>query len=1056
MGVFNGTTGLDLFTGSSAADAFRFENGELQSADVVNGGGGVDTLEFLTGNSGITSLLLNAASFTNVRQIEKIVVRDDVLTSDITITNTLVSRSGFVNSAAAAYDFTVTTGLGAETINVSNVAVAYNVLVDAGGGDDILTGGKSNSHYVGGNGVDLFRAGLGAEVFEGGTTYNASGLDSDTVEGTAAAINGDTYYGRTAAALFDGDAFDAIRLTNGGTFAFTQSGFEWLTLYNATNAVTVTLLQQNFDFTVTGGSAADTVHIAETAGYVAGATHVVLNGNGGADHLYGSSHDDVINGGAASDYIEGGNGADTITGGAGADIMLGGDGGDTYLAVGSTDAIGESAEDSGVDRVETTVRTYTLANNVEELVYTSNLSSTLTANSTGNTITGGGGADAVYALGGDDIVHAGNGNDTVEGGDGDDDLYGEEHSDTLRGNADQDNLYGGRGDDLLYGGTGHDHLAGGDGDDLLDGGDGVDYAVYTGETVGLTIDMSLLTQQVLQGIFHDTLAGIEYIRGSDGDDVFHADPLHEIIFYGGLGYDLLDYSSYASAINFTLSTDAEEVHTGSGNDTIDHVANMEAGAGDDLMYDDDAIASQVFHGDAGSDTVSYEHDGSLVLQTELTVDLANDANNSGWASLDKYSSIENAIGNDTTEDTIWGNDADNHLVGLGGDDSLVGGLGNDTLEGGDGFDQLLGDAGNDIIRPGVGVFELIYGGADTDTLDYSDTAFGVVITACSDVYGVQQIGGGAAAGDGIEGIENITGSLAGDVLTGDGAANVLDGNNGNDVLAGMGGADTLSGGQGSDTVSYAGSANVVTVNLVTQTASGGDATGDVISGFENVTGGAGADTLTGDSGNNVIEGGAGADVLDGGGGINTLSYRTATGNVSVSLHGGTATGNDAAGDFFANFTNISGSDFDDTFTGDAGDNEIRGEAGDDRLTGGNGSDSLYGGTGADTFRYLGLSHSAAGAGDHIFDFNQAEGDRIDLSAIDAVVGGTDSAFVFTGNGGTDPFTHTAGELRWTDLVGVKVVYLDGDGDGSADTEIILSETGNGANVGTLTVADFIL
>ncbi|MCA9788220.1 MAG: hypothetical protein KC462_00530, partial [Cyanobacteria bacterium HKST-UBA05] len=59
-----------------------------------------------------------------------------------------------------------------------------------------------------------------------------------------------------------------------------------------------------------------------------------------------------------------------------------------------------------------------------------------------------------------------------------------------------------------------------------------------------------------------------------------------------------------------------------------------------------------------------------------------------------------------------------------------------------------------------------------------------------------------------------------------------------------GGADTLTGGTGTDTLDYSADAAGVTINLSTNSASGGDAAGDTISGFENVIGGTGDDTLS--------------------------------------------------------------------------------------------------------------------------------------------------------------------------------------------------------------------
>ena len=84
----------------------------------------------------------------------------------------------------------------------------------------------------------------------------------------------------------------------------------------------------------------------------------------------------------------------------------------------------------------------------------------------------------------------------------------------------------------------------------------------------------------------------------------------------------------------------------------------------------------------------------------------------------------------------------------------------------------------------------------------------------------------------------------------------------------------LAGGDGTDTLSYASDTAGVTVNLGTNTASGGHAAGDSISGFENL-GGAGNDTPTGDDGANVIDGGAGKDSLTGGAGADVFVIDTA-------------------------------------------------------------------------------------------------------------------------------------------------------------------------------------
>ena len=98
----------------------------------------------------------------------------------------------------------------------------------------------------------------------------------------------------------------------------------------------------------------------------------------------------------------------------------------------------------------------------------------------------------------------------------------------------------------------------------------------------------------------------------------------------------------------------------------------------------------------------------------------------------------------------------------------------------------------------------------------------------------------------IFGIENVIGSRYEDNITGD---------SGNNVIEGGAEGDTLTGGGGNDTVSYKSSNAGVTVDLSDNSASGGHAASDTISGFANIIGSSRADTLTGDGSPNVIEGG---------------------------------------------------------------------------------------------------------------------------------------------------------------------------------------------------------
>ena len=262
----------------------------------------------------------------------------------------------------------------------------------------------------------------------------------------------------------------------------------------------------------------------------------------------------------------------------------------------------------------------------------------------------------------------------------------------------------------------------------------------------------------------------------------------------------------------------------------------------------------------------------------------------------------------------------------GGDDDDDSGDGrinyfeNTTIQTGN---TLNGGAGNDTLVSGAAA-DVMDGGTDTDTVDYSasnaavnvnlDTGAGtgghaqgdsytnieaVIGSAYDDtVYGTDTGGVTVDLGAGNDTFDNdmgdatqtdsIDGGAGNDTIyTGDGADSLF-GGSGNDSLYGESGDDTLSGGSGSDalygasgtdTAAYADSDAGVTVDLGSSSASGGHATGDVLSSIENLTGSGFGDTLTGDSGANVLSGlggadflygGAGNDTLDGGAGIDSL------------------------------------------------------------------------------------------------------------------------------------------------------------------------------------------
>jgi subtilisin-like proprotein convertase family protein len=130
---------------------------------------------------------------------------------------------------------------------------------------------------------------------------------------------------------------------------------------------------------------------------------------------------------------------------------------------------------------------------------------------------------------------------------------------------------------------------------------------------------------------------------------------------------------------------------------------------------------------------------------------------------------------------------------------------------------------------------------------------------------------------------------------------------------------------------------------------------------------------------------------------------------------------------------LSGSDDIDRINGFAGNDTMRGWLGNDVLIGGPGRDTMYGGPGRDIFDFNAVTESRVGVQrDTIADFSHV--DDIDLRTIDAQTGPGNQAFRFIG---TQAFSSTKGELRYSDQGAQCLVQGDTNGDGRADFEIMV-------------------
>lgn len=232
----------------------------------------------------------------------------------------------------------------------------------------------------------------------------------------------------------------------------------------------------------------DTVQASVSWTLGANLENLVLTGVSAIDGT-GNDLRNFITGNAASNVIDGAAGADSMSGGDGSDTYYVDDAGDNVIETNSEKMSG------GVDSVHSSLATYTLTSNVENLYLDGNAAANGIGNALDNTLFAGAGDNVLDGRDGNDTVSferalagitvtlstsaqqntVGSGLDSVKNIEN---LTGSVYADTLSGNSGANVLNGGAGDDTLVGGAGNDRLIGGQGTDTLTGGTGADTYVF--------------------------------------------------------------------------------------------------------------------------------------------------------------------------------------------------------------------------------------------------------------------------------------------------------------------------------------------------------------------------------------------------------------------------------------------------------------------------------------------------------------------------------------------------------------------------------------------------
>ncbi len=758
----------DALSGSGNAAANRLTGNALDNLltglegnDVLNGAAGIDTL---IGGAGNDVYVID-----NALDIIHELAGEGTDSAQSTVSFSLAAEvENLVLTGSAAIDG------GGNTLNnrltgnaADNTLQGFegNDILDGRAGIDILAGGAGNDSYYIDNAADFIveLEGEGADAAISSVSYVlADHVEKLTLSGTAA-IDGsgnagaNVLIGNAAGNRLDGLGGDDLLDGKAGADVLAGGAGNDVYVVDQAGDTVIELADEGIDTVQSAGAWILGEHIENLTLTAAAAV------NGAGNGL-----DNVLTGNNAVNTLEGFGGNDWLDGKGGNDLLLGGTGDDVYVVAQAGDTVVELA-DEGLDTVRASI-SYTLGDQVEQLVLTGTAGIRATGNAGANTLTGNSGNNQLDGLAGADLLIGGAGNDTyiiddagdtvVEAADEGVDLVKSSLSHTLAAHVENLTLTGavaidGGGNTLnniMLGNAAANALAGEAGDDVLNGGRGADVLSGGAGNDAYVVDNAGDTVIELAGGGIDTVntalswtlgEQIENLNLTGGSNRNATGNLLDNTIAGNRGANILN----GMAGNDTLAG-------GLGNDTY----RFDPGFGHDVIAEDDATAGnldriQFGAGIAATDIVLGRLDDDLVVHT---ADRQHSIQVMDWFAADAHriERIEFASGafwdmaaiesgamqsvdmpgllrGDSQASVLLGQIGNTVLEGGEGDDTLTDEDGNNLFSGGDGDDVATGGEGNDLFAGGSGNDTLVTGGGSNviafnagggiDTV-YSDSA----------------------------------------------------------------------------------------------------------------------------------------------------------------------------------------------------------------------------------------------------------------------------------------------------------------------------------------------
>ena len=898
---------------------------------------------------------------------------------------------------------------GDDTLN----GTALNDIINGLGGLDILNGGAGNDTLDGGADNDTLNGGLGNNTYLFG---KGSGQDSLA-----------SYYDTTLGKLNTLQFKAGVLVSD---VKATRTGNDLLLTVSATDSVLV----QDFFYTDNPANSYNPLQQIKfadgTIWNLSTITAKAFIGTAQADTMFGTINNDVLTGAAGIDILNGNAGNDTLDGGIDNDTLNGGAGNNTYL-FGKGDG-----QDSIASYYNTTLgKLNTLQFKAGVLV--SDVKATRTGNDLLLTVSA---TDSVLVQDffyTDNPANSYNPLQQIKFADGTiwnlstitakafigtaqaDTMFGTINNDVLTGAAGIDILNGNAGNDTIDGGIDNDTLNGGSGNNtyLFGKGDGQDslasyYDTTFGKSNTLQFKANVIvsdvkayrsgTNLVLTVSATDSLTVADFFYTDNPANVYN--PLQQLKFADGTIWNLSTIAAKAfigtASADTMFGTINNDVLTGAagidilngnaGNDTID------GGIDNDTLNGGGGNNTYLFGKGDGQDVLTNFYDGTLgklnTLQFKAGVLVSDVAASQSGSNLVLTISATDSV---TIQDFFYTNNPTNIYNPLQQIKFADGTLWNistivsRTLTGA----TFTGTAGDDVL---VGTLQNdhFFGGLGNDI--YFVNTIGDTVTEGSALPGeIDTVNSSVnfVLGANLENL-NLTGAA---VIngTGNGLSNVLIGNKAANTLNGGAGSDVMMGGLGNDAY--------------------------VIDNISDI----------------VIETSALATEIDTA--YSLISYALGNNLENLVLTG-------------AAVSNATGNGLNNVMTGNAAANSLNGGAGVDVLIGGLGKDSLTGGLGIDQFKFnvnaeTGITLATS---DVITDFSHAQGDKINLVAIDAnsVLAGDNSFTAITVGGAFSGSFANQGLLYFDQIA--HILYGNNDADSAADFSIQLTGVIN------LVVADFVL